>query len=127
MAVTTTRANFKQYCLRRLGFPVIEINVDDDQIEDRIDDALLYYQDYHFDGLQKIYYIKAIDQTDIDNKYLDLTQARDSANNVLDIAGITRIFPVTDSQSSVNMFDLRYQLRLNELYDCVVSVKIVGI
>jgi hypothetical protein len=117
MAVTTTRASFKDYCLRRLGFPVIEINVDDDQIEDRIDDALLYYQDYHFDGLQKIYYIKAIDQTDINNKYLSLSQARDSANNILDIAGITRIFPVTDSQSSVNMFDLRYQLRLNELYD----------
>ena len=114
---TTTREKFKDYCLRRLGFPVIEINVDDDQIEDRIDDALLYYQDYHFDGLQKIYYIKSIDQTDIDNKFLDLTQAKDSANNTLDIAGITRIFPVTDSQSSVNMFDLRYQLRLNELYD----------
>ena len=117
MAITTTRTAFKDYCLRRLGFPVIEINIDDDQVEDRIDDALQYYQDYHFDGLQKIYYIKAIDQTDINNKYLDLTQAKDAANNTLDIAGITRIFPVSDSQSSVNMFDLRYQLRLNELYD----------
>jgi hypothetical protein len=117
MATTTSRTAFKDYCLRRLGFPVIEINVDDDQVDDRIDDALLYYQDYHFDGLQKIYYIKAIDQTDINNKYLDLTQAKDSANNTLDITGITRIFPVTDSQASVNMFDLRYQLRLNELYD----------
>jgi hypothetical protein len=86
-------------------------------VEDRIDDALQYWQDYHFDGLQKIYYIKAIDQTDIDNRYLDISQAQDSANNTLDIAGITRIFPVTDSQSSINMFDLRYQLRLNELYD----------
>jgi hypothetical protein len=117
MAVTTTRTAFKDYCLRRLGFPVVEINIDDDQIDDRIDDALLYYQDYHFDGLQKVYYIKAIDQTDINNKYLDLTQAKDRANNALDITGVTRIFPVTDSQSSVNMFDLRYQLRLNELYD----------
>ena len=117
MSTTTTRTAFKDYCLRRLGFPVIEINIDDDQVEDRIDDALLYYQDYHFDGLQKIYYIKAIDQTDITNKYLDISQARDSSNNALEITGITRIFPVTDSQSSVNMFDLRYQLRLNELYD----------
>jgi hypothetical protein len=117
MAITTTRTTFKDYCLRRLGFPVIEINIDDDQVEDRIDDALLYYQDYHFDGLQKIYYIKAIDQTDINNKYLDISQARDSSNNALEITGITRIFPITDSQSSVNMFDLRYQLRLNELYD----------
>ena len=117
MSITTTRQKFTEYCLRRLGFPVIEINIDEDQIQDRIDDALLYYQDYHFDGLQKVYYVKSIDQTDIDNRYLDLTQAKDRANNTLEITGITRIFPVTDSQSSINMFDLRYQLRLNELYD----------
>jgi hypothetical protein len=64
-----------------------------------------------------LYYIKKIDQTDIDNKYLDISQAKDASNNALQIAGITRIFPVTDSQSSISMFDLRYQLRLNELYD----------
>jgi hypothetical protein len=117
MANPTTRSEFKDYCLRRLGFPVIEINVDDDQIEDRIDDALQYWQDYHFDGLQKVYYIKKIDQTDIDQKYIDLTAAADADGNFLEIVGVTRIFPLTDSQSSVNMLDLRYQLRLNELYD----------
>ncbi len=117
MATITDRAAFKNYCLKRLGFPVIDINVDDDQIEDRIDDALQYWHDYHFDGLQKVYYIKKIDQTDIDNRYLDLTQAQDRANNTLEITGVTRIFPIQDSQSSINMFDLRYQLRLNELYD----------
>ena len=69
----TTRTQFKEYCLRRLGFPVIEINIDDDQVEDRIDDALQYWQDYHFDGLQKLYFIKRVDQTDIDNRYLDLS------------------------------------------------------
>lgn len=117
MPAVNNRATFKDYCLRRLGFPVIELNLDDDQIEDRIDDALQYWQDYHFDGTQKVYYIKAIDQNDINNKYLDLTEARDSSNNAMDIIGVTRIFPVTDSQASINMFDLRYQLRLNELYD----------
>jgi hypothetical protein len=117
MATITNRQDFKDYCLRRLGFPVIDINIDDAQVEDRIDDALQYWQDYHFDGLQKVYYIKAIGQTEIDQKYIDLSDARDAANNRLEIAGITRIFPVTDSQSTVNMFDLRYQLRLNELYD----------
>ncbi len=117
MATVTDRAAFKNYCLKRLGFPVIDINVDDDQIEDRIDDALQYWHDYHFDGLQKVYYIKKIDQTDINNRYLDLTQAQDRANNTLEITGVTRIFPIQDSQSSINMFDLRYQLRLNELYD----------
>jgi hypothetical protein len=117
MATITTRANFKQYCLRRLGFPVIEINVDDDQVEDRIDDALQYWQDYHFDGLQKIYYVKAIQQTDINNKYIDLSNVLDASNNTMEIVGVTRIFPITDTQAGVNMFDLRYQLRLNELYD----------
>lgn len=56
MAIPTTRNEFKEYCLRRLGKPVIEINVDDDQIEDRVDQALEYYTDYHFDGTQKIFY-----------------------------------------------------------------------
>ena len=117
MANVTNRADFKTYCLRRLGFPVIEINVDDDQVEDRIDDALQYYQDYHFDGLQKVYWIKIIDNNDINNRYLDASQARDYANNAMEIAGISRIFPLSDSQATINMFDLRYQLRLNELYD----------
>ena len=117
MAIITTRENFKAYCLRRLGAPVIEINIDDAQVEDRIDDAIQYWQDYHFDGLQKFYYIKHITQTDIDQKYISLTDVKDSSNNSLEIIGITRVFPITDSQITVNMFDLRYQLRLHELYD----------
>ena len=117
MPSVTSRASLKDYCLRRLGFPVIEINVDDDQLEDRIDDAIQYWQDYHFDGLQKIYYIKRVDSTDVNNKYIDLTNVLDSANVPLDIVGVTRIFPLQDSQATINMFDLRYQLRLNELYD----------
>ena len=117
MATITTRDNFKAYCLRRLGAPVIEINIDDAQVEDRIDDAIQYWQDYHFDGLQKFYYIKRITQTEITQKYINLTDVRDSSNNSLEIIGITRVFPITDSQVTVNMFDLRYQLRLHELYD----------
>jgi hypothetical protein len=117
MATITNRQEFKDYCLRRLGFPVIDINVDDDQVEDRIDDALQYWQDYHFDGLQKVYYIKAVGDTEINQKYIDLSDTRDADGNPLEIVGISRIFPVYDSQASINMFDLRYQLRLNELYD----------
>ena len=117
MPAVTNRATFKDYCLRRLGFPVIEINIDDDQIDDRIDDALQYWQDYHFDGLQKIYYIKRVEDLDVTNKYIDLSDVKDSGNNAMEIVGISRIFPLMDSQATVNMFDLRYQLRLNELYD----------
>lgn len=56
MSIPASRSEFKQWCLRKLGKPVIEINVDDDQVDDRIDEALKYYWDYHFDGTQKIYY-----------------------------------------------------------------------
>ena len=82
MATITSRTAFKDYCLRRLGFPVIEINVDDDQIEDRIDDALQYWQDYHFDGLQKVYYIHKLTQQDVDNKYLDIDNVHSDIKNV---------------------------------------------
>lgn len=108
MANPVNRATFKDYCLRRLGFPVIEINVDDDQVEDRINDALQYYQDYHFDAVEKIYIKHVITQEDIDNMYLPISPL---------VTGITRIFPLSDSQATTNMFDLRYQLRLHELYD----------
>jgi hypothetical protein len=117
--LVSTRDLFKSYCLRRLGFPVIEINVDDDQVEDRIDDALQYWQDYHFDALQKVFYIKRLDATDITNKYINMSPdvTRDTSNASVNIIGVTRIFPISDSIAQNNMFDLRYQLRLNELYD----------
>ena len=119
MATITDRKGFKEYCLRRLGFPVIEINVDDDQVEDRVDDALQYWTDYHFDGTQKVYYIHPLTVDDIHNRYLDMSPGlvRDSANNAVNVVGVTRVFPISDSLATVNMFDLRYQLRLNELYD----------
>ena len=119
MASITNRQQFKDYCLRRLGFPVITINVDDDQVEDRISDALQYYTDRHADGTQKLYYIKALDQNDINNRYINLDPSVtvDNSNNSVEITGVTRIFPIQDSQATINMFDLRYQLRLNELYD----------
>ena len=118
MAITS-RSEFKDYCLRRLGFPVIDINVDDDQVEDRIDDAIQFFIDRHTDGIQKLYYVKMLDQTDVDNRYINLDPSVvvDSSNNSLDIVGVTRVFPIQDSQATINMFDLRYQLRLNELYD----------
>jgi hypothetical protein len=117
MATVSSRAQFKDYCLRKLGFPVIQINIDDDQVDDRVDEALQYYQMYHFDGIQKTYYIHAVTQQDIDSRYLDLSSVTDNANNATEVIGVTRIFPLNDSQASVDMFDLRYQLRLNELYD----------
>jgi hypothetical protein len=108
MAKPTTRKQFKEYCLRRLGWPVIDINVDEDQIEDRIDDALNYYYDYHFDGTEKIYMKHRITQEDINRRWIYCPDA---------VIFVTGMIPFDQSSSSVNMFDLRYQLRLHDLYD----------
>ena len=108
MSTPTTRQEFKDYCLRQLGFPVIDINVDDDQVDDRIDEALQYFRDYHFDGVEKIYMRYKLTQADIDRHWIYVPSA---------VIGITSVWPFDDSNSSVNMFDLRYQLRLHDLYD----------
>jgi hypothetical protein len=108
MATVTSRDELKDYCLRRLGAPVITINVDEDQLEDRIDDALQYYQDYHYDATELFYWQHVITQEDVDQKYFKIDAG---------ILGITRIFPLNDTITKNNMFDLRYQLRLHELYD----------
>jgi len=102
------REEFKQYCLRRLGAPVIDINVDDDQIDDRIDDALQFYADYHFDGSEKIYMKHQFCADDLSRKWIYCPD---------DIISINMVFPWDDSNASINMFDLRYQLRLHDLYD----------
>jgi len=108
VAKPTTRTQFKDYCLRRLGHPVIQINVDDDQIEDRIDDALQFFHDYHFEGCEKIYMKHQFTQADIDRRWIYCPDA---------VIFVTGVFPFDDSNSSINMFDLRYQLRLHDLYD----------
>jgi hypothetical protein len=108
MPAPSTRQEFKDYCLRRLGFPVIQINVDDDQVDDRIDDALQFFNDYHFEGCEKMYMKHRFTQEDIDRRWIYCPDP------VLFVIGV---LPFDDSNSSVNMFDLRYQLRLHDLYD----------
>lgn len=116
MAGPSTRADFKAYCLRRLGAPVIEINVDDDQVEDRIEDSLKYYWDYHFDGSEKQYYkYGPITQTDISNKYVTLPE---------NIIGAVRIFPIGQALSTNNLFNIRYQIALNDLYDLTATTMV---
>ena len=116
MAVPTTRAAFKEYCLRRLGKPVIEINVDEDQVEDRIDDALQYYWDYHFDGTEKIYYKHLVTDADKTNKYITVP------DNVI---GAVNLFNIADpSIRSDDLFNIRYQIALNDLYT-LTSVSMV--
>ena len=67
MAKPSTRQELIDYCLRQLGEPVLEINVDDDQIEDLVDDAIQYFQERHFDGVERMYLKHQISQADIDS------------------------------------------------------------
>jgi hypothetical protein len=107
MALPVDRQSFKEWCLRELGAPVVEINVDDDQVEDRIDEALQYYADYHFDGTDKTYYKYQIQQTDIDNKYITLPP---------NIIGAVSIFDIGSSITQGGIFNIQYQIALNDLY-----------
>ena len=104
MANPASRAQLKEWCLRRLGKPVVEINVDDDQLEDRIDEGLQFYQEYHFDGTEKVYEKHQLTQSDIDNEYITIGDA---------YIGISKIFDV--SGTSIGMWDIRYQMRLSDL------------
>jgi len=114
MAIPESRDTLKEWCLRKLGKPVIEINVDNDQMEDRIDEALQFYQEYHFDGTEKVYEKYQITTDDITNRYISIPSAgfsSETGNNVY--TGITKIFPVTGT--GIGMWDIRYQMRLSDL------------
>ena len=132
MAVPSTKATLKSYCLRALGFGVIDINVSDDQIDDSLDEALQYFAEYHYDGVERMYLKHQITSADITRATSDTST---TATDVVDssvtatwkegngyipvppaVLSVVNIFPITDSTTS-NMFDLRYQLRLNDLYD----------
>lgn len=109
MAAPTSRQGLIDYCLRRLGDPVLEINVDDDQLEERIDDALQMYQEYHSDATVKTYLKHQVTQTDVDNGYIPISS---------NIIYVSRLLPINSSfGSSRNFFDIKYQLMLNDIAD----------
>jgi len=112
MAIPVNREQFKQYCLRRLGAPVVHINADDEQIEDRIDEALKYYADYHFDGTERLLYKHPITTTDQTNKYVTLPER---------IIGVSNILPIGEAVQTTNLFNIRYQIHLNDLFDISAS------
>ena len=132
MAIPTSKTTFKSYCLRALGFGVIDINVSDDQVDDRIDEALQYFAQYHYDGVEKMYLKYQITQDDLDRAASnDTTTATDTVDSNItatfkegknfipmpsSVVSVIQIFPF-DDQATNNMFDIRYQLRLNDLYD----------
>jgi len=137
MSKPSTRQELIDYCLRRLGYPVLEINVDDDQIDDLVDDALQYFQERHFDGVERMYLKYKITQEDVDRgsgKGTDgvgivTTTASSTTGNTFNfyetsnyiqipdsVIGIEKIFKFDSSSISGGMFSIKYQIFLNDLY-----------
>lgn len=108
MANPNTRQGLIDYCLRFLGEPVIEINVDLDQIEDRVDEALQYYQLYHSDGVYRSYMKHLITADDVSNEYITISS---------NITQVTRLFPLHSGSVNRNFFDIKYQMHLNDIAD----------
>jgi len=142
MAKPSTRQGLIDYCLRRLGAPVLEINVDDDQIDDLVDDALQYFQERHFDGVERMFLKYKISQEDINRgKAKDTTGVGivttsatstsisgygtttsnfyENSNFIQvpdSVIGVEKIFKFDTSSISGGMFSIKYQLFLNDLY-----------
>jgi len=108
MAVIGSRQQLIDYCLRRLGEPVIEVNVDEDQIEDKIDDALQLYREFHSDATFRNYYQHQMTAEDIANRYVTLPPR---------IIYVTKMFPISASfVGSTNMFSFQYQFALSDFH-----------
>ena len=146
MAQPSSRQGLIDYCLRQLGAPVLEINVDDDQIDDLVDDAIQYFNERHFDGVEKMYLKYKITQDDIDRGIaaespgstttdsitgvgVVNTSATDTFGNTFNfyensnyiqvpdsVIGVEKIFKFDTSSISGSMYSIKYQLFLNDLY-----------
>jgi len=133
MASPNSKATFKSYIERKLGAPVLEINVDDDQFDDRMDEALQYFREFHYEGAIKTYLKHQLTQEEIDSFGTNETHAAATSGghaisgqtygegqNYITlpehVLSVIQIFPFSSGQQS-NMFDIQYQLRLNDLWD----------
>jgi len=142
MAKPSTRQGLIDYCFRKLGSPVLEINVDDDQVDDLVDDTIQYYNERHYNGIERMYLKYKITQDDIDrgkaqgtdgvgivtttgtstniSGYGTTTSNFYETSNFLAIPehviGVNKIFKFDSSSISGGMFSIKYQLFLNDLY-----------
>lgn len=107
MAVTT-REQLKEYCLRNLGYPVVEINVAEEQLEDRIDEALQIWREFHEEATERVYLKHLVTDSDVANKYIPLSD---------EISYVSRVFPPSSTfLSSTNMFSFQYQFALSDFH-----------
>jgi len=105
--IPVDRQTFKDYCLRKLGYPVTDVNVSEEQIDDRVDEAIFYFNKFHYDGTEKNYYKYQVTDTDITNRYITMP-----AN----IIGVSNIFDITALSGSNNLFSASFQLALSDLF-----------
>ena len=106
MASPSSRQSHIDYCLRNLGDPVIEINVDDDQLEDRVDESLEYFREYHSDAIFRTFLKHQVTATDVSNEYITIPD---------NIVQVSRLFPIeAHGGGTTNFFDIKYQMMLND-------------
>ena len=133
MAVPITKSTFKDYCFRSLGSGVVDINVSDDQADDRIDEALQYFAQYHYDGVERMYLKHLVTEAEVtraranatttgtDTVDSSITASWLEGNNYIPlpsaVISVLQVFPLSGTGTGANMFDVRYQLHLNELFD----------
>ena len=108
MAKPNSRQTLIDDSLRALGAPVIEINVDEDQLEDRVDEALQFYQEYHSDSIVRNYRKHLVTSDDVTNGYVEVPDSMIFVNS---------IFPIVASSSQAGMFSVEYQMHSNDLYN----------
>ena len=141
MAKPSTRQGLIDYCLRQLGAPVLEINVADEQIDDLVDDAIQYFNERHYDGVERMYLKYKVSQDDLDRGRANGTDGvgivtTTGSSNIVgfgttsfnfyetsnyiqvpdSVIGIEKIFKFDTSTISGSMFSIKYQLFLNDLY-----------
>ena len=106
MATPTTRQTLIDYCMRSLGEPVLEVNVDDDQLDDRVDEAIQFYQEYHSDAVVRKFYKHAVTSADITNEYITLDES---------LLFVNRVFSLDQTGAAAGEFSAEYQMHLNGL------------
>lgn len=112
MATANTRQSFADLCIRRLGGGVINIDIDDLQLDDRIDEALNYYYEYHHSGSEKVYLSHQLTANDISNKYVTVSD---------DIISVTNIFDIGSAFGAQSLFSLSYQFAQSDFISATLS------
>lgn len=107
MAIPTTKAEFKNWCLRKLGCPPLDMNLTSEQIDDRIDEALELFQNFHADGSELQYYAHEVTTLDKTNRYLTLPD---------NFIGIGQLFPFASSFGSHDIFSVQWQIAQSDLW-----------